>query len=155
LERNTVSIDEETRIVALRAGFEVLLAVGEQTKANRKALSSLLDSADAEKLTRTWTSQSGQPVPEEMSELESWFQRFSFLRNELMHGEKPDDDDYVHDGERHLWLGEAHLRQAIKRVVADAGHPTVLQSPLERAFSDGAEELGLDRSRSDEEGEGP
>jgi hypothetical protein len=141
--RNTVSIDEDTRIVALRAGFEVLLNAGDTTSAIRDALCSLLDSADAKKITRTWTTPSGSSKSAELSDFGWWFQRFSFLRNKLMHGEQPAEEDYLHNEERHLWLGEARLRQAIKRAVANAGHPTVLQSPLERAFSDVADKLGL------------
>jgi hypothetical protein len=41
--RNTASIDEDTRIIALRAGFEVLLAAGDKTNAIREALCGLLD----------------------------------------------------------------------------------------------------------------
>jgi Cu/Zn superoxide dismutase len=71
-----------------------------------------------------------------MSDLEWWFLRFSFLRNKLMHGEEPADEDYKHEGERHLWLGEARLRQAAKRTVAKAGHRNVLQDPPERALAE-------------------
>ena len=70
-----------------------------------------------------------------------------------MHGEHPAEEDYLHNQERHLWLSEARLRQAIKRTVASAGHPTVLQSPLERAFSDAADELGLGAAPPNGEGE--
>ncbi len=133
--RNTASIDEDTRIIALRAGVEVLLAAGDKTSAIRDGLCSLLDPADAERLTRNWTSLSGQPTSGELSELGWWFQRFSFLRNKLMHGEQPAEDDYVHDGERHLWLGEAQLRRAIKRTVADS-------TPDCAAESDRANPLG-------------
>lgn len=153
--RNTASIDEDARIVALRAGFEVLLAAGDETRAIRQALSVLLDSSDADKATRTWTSRSSRTLSENMTDLEWWFQHFSFLRNKLMHGEEPADADYTHEGERHLWLAETHLRQAVKRTVADGGHPEVLQSPLERALSDAADAFGFDGSVSDGEEEAP
>ena len=153
--RNTVSIDEDTRIIALRAGFEVLLGAGDTTSAITDALCSLLDSADAEKLTRTWTTRSGNSKSAELSDPGWWFQRFSFLRNKLMHGEQPGEDDFLNDGERHLWLGEAHLRRAIKTTVAGSGNPAVLQSPLERTLSEVADELGLDSAGSDGEAEVP
>lgn len=47
-----------------------------------------------------------------------------------MHGEETTDHDHKHEGERHLWIAEARLRQAIKRTVANAGHSVVLQDPL-------------------------
>ena len=43
----------------------------------------------------------------------------------------------------------------LSATVADGGHPEVLQSPLERAISDAADELGLGRSAPDEEAEAP
>lgn len=139
--RNTSSIDEDTRIVALRAGFEVLFGVGDQTGSIRSALSELLDEESAARATRMWKTLQGATRNQEMTDLEWWFMRFAFLRNAIMHGSEPTDDDYMHDGNRHLWLAEETLRRAIKYLVANSTTSDVLMSPLERALNDAWEEI--------------
>lgn len=149
--RNTVSIDHDTRIIALRAGFEVLLGAGDRMSAIRDALCSLLDSADAKKLTRTWpTPQATRNRPAERPRVV--VPTLLVPEDKLMHEEQPGEDDSLHHGERHLWLGEAHLRRAIKRTVAGGGHPAVLQSPLEGTLSKVADEVGLDSAGPTEKG---
>jgi hypothetical protein len=63
----------------------------------------------------------------------------SFLRNAIMHGSAIDDDEYLHDGKRHLWLAEENLRRAIKHTVAMTDN-NILMTPLERIFQDALEE---------------
>lgn len=149
--RNTSSIDEDTRIVALRAGFEALFGVGDQTGSIRGVLSDLLDDDLAPKAIRTWQTLQGAPKSQDMTDLEWWFMRFSFLRNAIMHGSDPPDDDYLHDGRRHIWLAEETLRRAIKQLVANATTSAVLMNPLERALSDAMEEI---ESHDSEDGSG-
>lgn len=148
--RNTSSIDEDTRIVALRAGFEVLFGVGDSTSVLQDALSDLLDSDDAPKINRVWVSLAGIPRAEQMKDLQWWFLRFAFLRNAIMHGSSISDDEYMHDGARHLWLGELKLRQAIKRIVAKEGNEEILMTPLERALQSAVEEVGFPLNEQDE-----
>lgn len=118
--RNTSSIDEDMRVVAVRAGFEVLFGVGDRTDPLRTALSGLLDSDPPVRTKRTWRTLQGKGKSQEMTDLEWWFTRFSFLRNEIMHGSDPPDANYLHDGKRHLWIAEETLRRAIKHVVANS-----------------------------------
>lgn len=61
-----------------------------------------------------------------------WFKRFSFLRNDLMHGRSPDREAWVHDGVVHTDLGEWYLRQAVKHTVANDGHDDIRDELLWR-----------------------
>jgi hypothetical protein len=138
--RNTSSIDEDTRIVALRAGFEVLLGVGDNTTDIREALTDLLEDETTSRATRTWKTLQGRERSEEMTDLGWWFTSFSFLRNAIMHGSDISDADYLHDDQRHLWDAERTLREAIKHLVANFTTDTILMSPLERVFREIDEE---------------
>jgi hypothetical protein len=130
--RNTASVLADVRIVAARAGFEVLLGVGEDYKAGRKALARLLDQGEAPKTLRTYTNRKGSDKAEELSDLEWWFTRLCFLRNAIVHGNPIADDEYHLDGDHHLMIAERRLREAIKRTVAAAGFPDVLVDRITR-----------------------
>lgn len=139
--RNTTSIDEDTRLVGLRAGFEVLLGVGDKAGDIRAALSDLLDPPDAPRKRRTWTTLKGKERSEDLTELEWWFMKLSFFRNRIMHGADLADDDYLHEGTRFLWSAEERLRKAIKHAVAELTTKSVLMDPLERILADSMKEL--------------
>jgi hypothetical protein len=134
--RNTSSIDEDARIVALRAGFEVLLGVGDKTASVREALSQLLEDSSKPRITRRWTTRQGNERSEEMTDLGWWFTRFSFLRNAIMHGSDIWETEYLHEDQHHLWLAEKTLRRAIKRLVANLTTEAIMMTPIERAFHD-------------------
>lgn len=133
--RNTTSIDEDTRLVGLRAGFEVLLGVGDSSDNIRGALSKLLDPPDEARVTRSWQSLKGKDRSEDLTDLEWWLMKFSFLRNRIMHGSPIADDEYLDEGVRFLWRAEETLRQAIKRFVVNRTSEEILMNPLERILS--------------------
>ncbi len=132
--RNTTSIDDDTRIGAIYSGFEVLLDEdGAATLAS--ALSALLEPG-APKTTRPIpTLRQGQRCgfqPRDVTDLEWWFLFFGFLRHDITHGEEVSPRQHEWNDQSHLFLGETRLRQAIKQIVANGGHPTVLLDPFER-----------------------
>jgi len=134
--RNTVSIDDETRIVAIYSGFETLLN-REGAAQMASALSELVEPQPVSKTLRPIPRQAreGQRAsyrPLQVSDLEWWFMFFAFLRHDISHGleVQPRQDEW--NDQSHLFLGEAWLRHAIKRTVADAGYPRVLLDPFER-----------------------
>lgn len=130
--RNSPSITPEIRVVLLRTGFEVLFG-DDNTYVVRDELSALLDAEDVPRQTREWTTLAGTPQTDELSDLAWWFMQFAFLRNAIMHGDDVQAAMFEHEGRPHIWLGEARLRDAIKALVAEAGHPTVLLSRQERS----------------------
>lgn len=130
--RNASGLTDDLRVPAVRAGFEVPLDANE-TKVLRQRLSDLLDPPDAPTLTRHWRNpKTGKIGSAEMTDLGWWFTRFSFLRNDLMHGRIPTDEAWLFDGKHHVDLGEWWLRQAIKETVARDGHEDIREDPIWR-----------------------
>jgi hypothetical protein len=130
--RNASGLTDDLRVPALRAGFEVLLD-SDETPDLRGRLSDLLDAQDAPTLTRHWRNpKTGKIGADEMTDLGWWFTRFSFLRNDLMHGRIPSEQAWIFDGRRHVDLGEWWLRQAIKETIAREGHGDVREDPVWR-----------------------
>jgi hypothetical protein len=140
--RNTLSISEEMRIMSLKAGFEVLLDSDDVVEL-RDRLSALLDPPDVARPEREWVSRAGNPRRAELSDLQWWFTQFTFLRNAIAHGDELADEQFDFDSKRHLWLGEARLRQALKATVARlSGEEDILVDPLERAYRRAMRVLG-------------
>jgi hypothetical protein len=129
-------MSEDTRIVAIRAGFEVLLGKGDKLGPMRLALSEILEGKNPRRTPRKYTeAQTGHEVTKHMTDLEWWYTQLSFLRNRIMHGAAIAPAEYVFGGERQLWLGEARLRKAIKTVVAnETNQPELLLDGFERAL---------------------
>ena len=100
---NATSLTNDLRVPALQAGFEVLLdrddsesIVGVRIG---RFLSDLLTPGDPLS-TRTWPKLKGEgETSRELTDLAWWFVRFSFLRNALMHGYAPTNEQWVHAGE--------------------------------------------------------
>jgi hypothetical protein len=133
--RNTSAVDIGTRVVALRAGFEVLLGVGDKTQAIRTSLGGLLNPSDAARTERTWIENGKSKGPFLLTDIEWWFQRLSLLRNGIMHGDDIPGAMWEHEGQSHIWIGEHHLRSAIKETLIGAGHPDDLREvPSDRAL---------------------
>lgn len=132
--RNTTSIDDDTRISAIYNGVEVLLN-REGAFALGTALSELLEPG-ATKTTRPIPKlRQGDRAtfqPRDVTDLTFWFVFFGFLRHDITHGEVIPRRQYEWNDQSHLFLGESHLRRAIKHTVANAGHPAVLLDPFER-----------------------
>jgi hypothetical protein len=133
--RNTASIDDDTRIVALYNGFEVLL--GESSALELAGVLAELLEPGAAKTTR--------PVPKlpkpgqrseyslrDLTDLAWWFLWFGFMRHDITHGYEISPRQHEWNEQSHLFLAETRLRQAIKQTVADAGRPDVLLDPYER-----------------------
>lgn len=130
---NSSVIDGAARVLALRAGFDVLFG-GASTAIIRGQLSTLLDEPNAERSQRQWTDHSQQRQAQ-LTDLEWWFQSFALLRNKIAHGGEIEDAEFLFDdGVPHYWHGEWQLRRAIKQTVANAGHPDVVLDPFDRAI---------------------
>jgi hypothetical protein len=140
--RNTPSTTFETRILMLKAGFEVLLGCGDRVDRQRSDLSALLDPPRPRLRVRRFATLRGQPREEAMSDLEWWFTRFTFLRNTIIHGERPTKAELRHGRNWHLWIAEYRLRQAIKELIARHGHPLVRLDPMSRALALAIERYG-------------
>lgn len=107
----------------------------------------LLDSEDVEELAkrlgrllngstpirhRRWTStKTGDERSANMREVPWWCMEFSSLRNDLMHGRAPGEEEWVRDDRSQIDLGEWYLRQAIKHAVA-SGNPDILDELIWR-----------------------
>jgi hypothetical protein len=152
---NSSAIDTPARILALRAGFDVLFG-GASTATIRGQLSALLDEQGAPRTQRTWVDHGNQREAE-LTELEWWFQSFALLRNKIAHGGEIADAEFLFDdGTPHHWHGEWQLRRAIKQTVADAGYPLVLLDPFERAIQQAIPQLeqALEQDAQDEQNDG-
>jgi hypothetical protein len=148
--RNTTSIDDETRIGAIYSGFEVLLAE-DGAPALARALSTLLEPAAPTAIRPIPNRPRGRRSdiqPREVTDLEWWFLFFGFLRHDITHGVDVSSRQHKWNDHAHLFLGETRLRQAIKTVVADAGHPTVLLDPFERIAVKFADVIASDAAAS-------
>lgn len=132
--RNTTSIDDDTRITAIYNGFEVLLDK-EGALEIGAALAELLK-PDAAKTTRPIPKlRQGERAtfqPRDVTDLGWWFVFFAFLRHDITHGSDISARQYEWNHGAHLFLGESHLRQAIKHTIANADHPDVLLDAFER-----------------------
>jgi hypothetical protein len=132
--RNTTSIDDDTRIVAIYNGFEVLLD-NEGAFEIGGALAALLEPGAAKTTRPIPKLRQGDRAtfqPRDVTDLEWWFVFFAFLRHDITHGAEIPARQYEWNDKAHLFLGESRLRQAIKQTVANSGHPTVLLDPFER-----------------------
>jgi hypothetical protein len=137
--RNAEAITADLRIPAIRSGFEVLFDVDDVnvdvTVEIRRALSALLDDSDAPRTARQWLTRKGKlREPEDLTELEWWWMRFTFLRNAIAHGGIVTDELHAHDGCSHLDLGVHRLKQAIKQTVIGHGYPELALTPHERVL---------------------
>jgi hypothetical protein len=87
--RNAEAITLDLRVMAVRSGFEVLFDVDpalEATAEIRSGLSRLLDEPQAPRTAHRWPNLKGKlRDPEDLSELEWWWMRFTFLRNAIAH----------------------------------------------------------------------
>lgn len=144
--RNEEAISLDVRILALRAGFEVLFGGGSSTQKHRAALHSLLDDQTAARRSRTWVDR-GKEIHADLTDVEWWFQSFALLRNAIAHGDAISEADRSFEGQLHLWRGEHTLRAAIKRTVVQVGHDPDLEldratRELRRALADAVEPEG-------------
>ena len=127
---NTTAMTDDLRVPALRAGFEVLLDSEDAVPLARRLTDLLVDTSDIR--NRTWLSVEGNQRSANLRDVGWWFVEFSILRNKLMHGRSPGQENWIHDGRSHIDLGEWYLRQAIKHTVANDGHPDILDELLWR-----------------------
>jgi hypothetical protein len=123
---NATGLTDDLRIPALRAGFEVLLDSDDSDELGERLRLLVLDQSVP--VRRSWCNLAGNPASGELSDVAWWFKRFSFLRNDLMHGRSPDRDAWLHDGTLHTDLAEWYLRQAVKHTVANDGHDDILEA---------------------------
>jgi hypothetical protein len=134
--RNTSSVTEGTRILMLKAGFEALLSTTDALSKQRATLASLLGSEAGRKRWHTPLDRYGRPKPlEQMTDVEWWFTRFTWLRNAIAHG-KAARRDWIHGRVRHFWLADHWLRAAIRAEVAAVTGLTYLREldPMQRAM---------------------
>ena len=137
--RNTESVTTDTRILAVHAALEALIAPrGESSNITtfRQSLGSLLDSDDAEREPRSYLTLKGETKVEAMTTQEWWAHRFRELRNDLAHGVRPADEDYIHEGRHHFAIGEEVLRRVVREKVigACAGLELLRIEPLQRVL---------------------
>jgi hypothetical protein len=133
---NSDAIGADARILAFRAAFEVLLG-GKSSAACRRTLSRLLRDA-SEKRERRWVDQ-GRTECKALDDTEWWFQSFTLLRNEIVHGEAVTRERWLfEDGNEHLWHADDRLRAAIKREAVRAGaDPLIELDPFSRLIRRG------------------
>ena len=157
---NNASFDEPGRILALRAGYDVLFG-GANTRTIRAQLSALLEEAGAVATHREWDDHAAHRE-EDLTDLEWWFQSFALLRNKIAHGGTIPPEEFLFEGAApHVWHAERNLRRAIKQTVANAGHEDVLLSEMERItrraaaliLEDVAAELEAEGQAADEDPE--
>jgi hypothetical protein len=141
--QNATTVTHDTRILALRSAFEVLLSTtefGDDTRQIRTALGELLDEPNAGTVPRSWKER-GKPRNVDLTEVEWWFQSFTILRNAIAHGHDVGRAAWeFEDGRLHLLIGERMLRRAIKRTIARGGHPDVELDPAFRVLRRMAQE---------------
>ena len=147
--RNAEAITIDLRVPAVRSGFEVLFDVDDPdadvTVEIRRALSALLDESDAPLTARQWRNRKGRlREPEDLTELEWWWMRFTFLRNAIAHGDVVTNELYAHDGYSHLDLGVHRLKQAIKATVIAHGYPELELTPHERVLFRAMRKFGIE-----------
>jgi hypothetical protein len=134
--RNTSNVTEGTRILMLKAGFEALLAAGHTLPPQRTALASLLGAEAGRRRWHTPRDRFGNPQQrQQMTDVEWWFTRFTWLRNGIAHG-KTAGPDWIHGRVRHFWLADHWLRAAIRAEVAAVTGLTYLREldPMQRAM---------------------
>ena len=135
--RNTTSVNDGTRILLLKAGFEALLAAEHTLPEQRAALAALLGrDAGRRRRRRTPINRFGNPrPPEQMTDVEWWYSRFTWLRNGIAHGgRRLTRRDWRHGRACHFWLGDHWLRAAIRaEVVAASGRSYLRETdPFQR-----------------------
>ena len=144
--RNTTSIDDDTRVVAIYGGFEVLLGKNGALELG-VALADLLTPGAVKTMQRIPRRRQGRRADLQLrsiSETEWWFLFFALLRHDITHGEAIPARQHEWNDRSHLFLGESYLRQAIKQTVANGGHPAVLLDPLERIAQEYAAVIAQD-----------
>lgn len=141
-------VNPDTRILAFRAAFDVLLGGGSQTRALGKALAELL--GDTTALTEhSWTER-GRAHSKPLNDTEWWFQSMALLRNAIAHGNDISNDEWLFDGQHHVWRADDKLRRAIKQTVIAAGHsPDLVLAPGERALKRAYAELAQEWREAD------
>jgi hypothetical protein len=133
--RNTTSITQEVRVMALKSGLEVLLNVGMGVEAGRDAFSLLLDSPNAPKSPRTYPDrgESTKTHTRLLTDRAWWFTKFAFLRNAIAHGHEVPEDDWIFNERSQVTLGQVQLLDAIRKKVADAtGDAALMEVPADR-----------------------
>lgn len=148
--RNTTSLNFDLRVIALRTGFEVLFDESD-TQELRASLSALLDGDDPVKKPRKWTNRSGKVFAVDLTDLEWWFTCFTELRAAIAHGDPIPDERYRFEGQWHFWIAESRLREAIKELVARAGHPDVKLEYGTRILKRAYEEAAAKAEATEEE----
>jgi hypothetical protein len=134
--RNTTSVNEGTRILMLKAGFEALLGASDDLSKQRAKLAKLLGREAGQRRWHTPLNRYGRPKPRErMTDVEWWLMRFTWLRNAIAHGQTS-RNDWSHGRATHYWLGDHWLRAAIRAEVAAVTGLTYLREldPMERAM---------------------
>jgi hypothetical protein len=136
---NLTALSDDIRIPALRAGFEVLLDSDSSDELAERLSQLLRDESPA--VERWWVTRAGKPTSAELTDVAWWFTRFSFLRNDLMHGRSTGQPEWLHGDLYQTDLGEWYLREAIKHTVANDGHPAVVENLRWRTVERDAREL--------------
>lgn len=136
-------MNQDVRIFALRAGYEVLFD-DDDTFSVRDKVSALIDAPDEPRAPRSWTSRAGHPQTAELTAVAWWFQQFAFLRNALAHGHLIAAQRYVHEDVSHVLLAELRLRLATREFVTQDGNEDLRHTPTLRAAYRRLDELGAD-----------
>ena len=92
----------------------------------------------SEKRERRWVDQRRSEC-KALDDTEWWFQSFTLLRNEIVHGEAVTRERWLfEDGREHLWHADDRLRAAIKRAAVRAGaDPPIELHPFSRLIHRG------------------
>lgn len=152
--RNTDSISQTLRILAVASGFEALLMEGEFSEGRRMAYAydKLLGETDPP--TRTFTNRAGKATSAEFSDKAWWLFRFYEIRSAIAHGDALADDALAYeDGRPHFAIGEQRLREAILITAQNmTGHDDLLLTRFERDIGRATEEWFRERREQEAEG---
>ena len=118
--RNTPSMTQNMRLLALYSGFEALFPHVDGRLKTAGALSRLLEGPGTRRRPHTYVPRPNTaPVTRDFSDLEWWFMRFGDVRNAIAHGRVPTRSQLRHGREWHFWIAEERLRDAITKMVAE------------------------------------
>lgn len=108
--RNASTLSTDMRLITLKVAFEVLL--GTSAKDDLASALSKQLAAKSNKTLRTWVD--GKQKTKHLTDEAWWMIRFCLLRDKLVHGGVPDQDEFHHEEVHHLYMAFHYLLDALR-----------------------------------------